>query len=273
MISRLRHPPLPCLLQSTPYFGQTRLSSNKSSSSKLFADAEAEEKDAAPKKSSSREQPEYENWTGDENIRDAVLRMLVDKYKPLRTGTVRTAEEKIRSMPSARPIIPLNTPSPIESSMSNAGATTSKALKETPEEYVHKPWLVTFKVPSHATITPSIKTGFIPPSPTRAATIPDDPRARARARQINKAAAVPGRLSKAKESTLDYRLGGSMIAVEQARAARRDADAGVVEDDQDDHHTQQRFRANPTSLRAWSSLIEDKIEVVCFPNLTPQSSS
>jgi hypothetical protein len=32
-------------------------------------------------------------------MEDAVLRMLVDKYKPLRTGTVQTAEEKLHRAP------------------------------------------------------------------------------------------------------------------------------------------------------------------------------
>ena len=36
------------------------------------------------------------DWTGDESIQDAVLRMLVDKYKPLRAGTIRTAEDKLK---------------------------------------------------------------------------------------------------------------------------------------------------------------------------------
>ncbi|KAI0306891.1 hypothetical protein B0F90DRAFT_1807630 [Multifurca ochricompacta] len=55
---------------------------------------------------------EHPNWTGDESTEDAVLCMPVDKYKPLRTGTIYTAEEKLHREP---------------------------------------PQLATFKVPSHAT--------------------------------------------------------------------------------------------------------------------------
>ncbi|RXW23108.1 hypothetical protein EST38_g2735 [Candolleomyces aberdarensis] len=39
---------------------------------------------------------QHPNWTGDESTEDAVLRMLVDKYKPLGTGKIQTAEEKLR---------------------------------------------------------------------------------------------------------------------------------------------------------------------------------
>jgi hypothetical protein len=64
-------------------------------SCKLFADAEHEER-TGTHRGAKLEQP---NWTGDESMEDAVLRMLVDKYKPLRTGTIRTAEEKMHRAP------------------------------------------------------------------------------------------------------------------------------------------------------------------------------
>jgi len=71
-------------------------------SSKLFADAEHEERTSvAPTRTGIRRgtASEHPNWTGDESIEDAVLRMLMDKYKPLRTGTIRTAEEKMHRAP------------------------------------------------------------------------------------------------------------------------------------------------------------------------------
>ena len=43
---------------------------------------------------------QHPNWTGNESIEDTVPRMLVDKYKPLRTGTIQTAEEKMHRAPS-----------------------------------------------------------------------------------------------------------------------------------------------------------------------------
>ena len=52
-------------------------------SAKLFADAEAEEREEAQKSSKSSQVEllvnKQENWDGDERIQDTVLRMLVDK--------------------------------------------------------------------------------------------------------------------------------------------------------------------------------------------------
>jgi DnaJ family protein C protein 28 len=71
-------------------------------SSKLFADAEHEEQTGVtPTRTGIRRgtTSEHPNWTGDESTEDTVLRMLVDKYKPLRTGTIRSAEEKMHRAP------------------------------------------------------------------------------------------------------------------------------------------------------------------------------
>lgn len=71
-------------------------------SSKLFADAEHEERTSVTPTQTGIHRgttSEHPNWTGDESVEDAVLRMLVDKYKPLRTGTIRTAEEKMHRAP------------------------------------------------------------------------------------------------------------------------------------------------------------------------------
>jgi DnaJ family protein C protein 28 len=104
--------PLPCPLRISNsvhvipilYISRTTRNHNVDhrASSKLFADAEHEERaGATPTRTAilpgtTSEQP---NWTGDERIEDAVLRMLVDKYKPLRTGTIQTAEEKMHRAP------------------------------------------------------------------------------------------------------------------------------------------------------------------------------
>lgn len=73
-------------------------------SEKLFADAEREEAEEAqrPKPSTSnipQLQNQDENWTGEEAIQDTVLRMLVDKYKPMRSGPIRTADVKLKEAP------------------------------------------------------------------------------------------------------------------------------------------------------------------------------
>jgi DnaJ family protein C protein 28 len=147
-------------------------------SSKLFTDAKHEE--VTPSRSNLlRTAPKHANWTGDESIEDAVLRMLVDKYKPLRTGTVQTAEEKLRRAP---PIV--NAQPPAILSISDTPATTSSPSPPPssvhranepilPPVEGHKPWLTTFKVPSHASV--SIRYGEFPTAPTPTPTTSADP--------------------------------------------------------------------------------------------------
>ncbi|KAG9074427.1 hypothetical protein FS749_014014, partial [Ceratobasidium sp. UAMH 11750] len=73
----------------------------QSASAKLFADAEAEEREEAQRRSKPSQADilmnKHENWDGDERIQDTVLRMLMDKYKPLRTGQIQTADEKLKA--------------------------------------------------------------------------------------------------------------------------------------------------------------------------------
>jgi DnaJ family protein C protein 28 len=89
---------------STPLSWTTRSHNvDHRASSKLFADAEHEERTGGvtPTRTGIHRgaTSDHPNWTGDESIEDAVLRMLVDKHKPLRTGTIRTAEEKMHRAP------------------------------------------------------------------------------------------------------------------------------------------------------------------------------
>ncbi|KAG6853135.1 hypothetical protein C0991_006615 [Blastosporella zonata] len=206
-----------------------------SASDKLFADAAREEADAkAQLKQSSRLaalESERENWDGDERIQDAVLRMLVDKYKPLRTGSIQTADQKLKlSPPGVRPrsqvtVMPI-TPS--------TGSWATEPLL--PSKKDHQPWHTTFKVPEHA--TSSIKHAVLPPLPTRKSVKPaaTDDRARRIEREEKKRTEHVGRLAKAKETTLDYRLG------------IRAPGEGL------------RGQVNPVSLKGWTNLVEDKIE-------------
>lgn len=117
----------------------------------------------------------------------------------------------------------------------------------------HKPWLTTFKVPSHATA--SIRYGHIPTvgsassstSSTRRAAqagSTDDDRTRRKEREVKKRSEIVGRLTRAKESTLDYRLG-----------ITKNIKSGVQE------------RPNPVSVKGWAGLVEARIEVRCVPSM------
>src|SRR5437879_5085868 len=87
-------------------FPATCAENYQSASAKLFADAEQEETEETriPTGQTSiskipQLQSQNENWTGEESLQDAVLRMLIDKYKPMRLGPIRTADTKLREAP------------------------------------------------------------------------------------------------------------------------------------------------------------------------------
>ena len=238
---------------------------DRRASSKLFADAEREEavdREGTPTRPTvlPKTAPEHTNWTGEESIEDAVLRMLIDKYKPLRTGTVQTAEEKIRRAPptvvaepptmphtSSTPTTPLSPPSPSpppSSSVCRADEPLLQSVKG------HMPWLTTFKAPSHAAA--SIRYGQFSTSPTSSpsasagssqsvrATEQADDLSRRKERDAKRRSEIAGRLTRARESTLDYRLG--------IKSASTGGQA-------------QQARPNPVSIKGWAGLVEERIEV------------
>ena len=198
-------------------------------------------------------QSKDENWTGDEPVEHAVLRMLVDKYKPMRSGPIRTAEEKLRQAPP-----PVRTQDALykvieEADVGGVVATPDSLAQqeETPvRRYApgepilpgipgHQPWHTTFTERSHA--ASSVRYGNIPPPRPAAASAPEpvDDKARRKERETKRRMQQGVRLSQARESTLDYRLGlkGKGGAADQFR------------------------RPNPVSLKGWASLVEDRIEV------------
>ena len=61
-------------------------------------------KDKGQSRSSQRRSPlllenQHPDWDGGESMQDTVLRMLVDKYKPLRGGTIRDCEQELKEVP------------------------------------------------------------------------------------------------------------------------------------------------------------------------------
>lgn len=221
-------------------------SSNQSGSAKLFADAEREESEAAAAPQSQRGasripflEQQHENWTGEESMQDAVLRMLVDKYKPLRSGTIQTAEQKIKQAPpkvSTALDIRMDaasSPPPAATFMQpSSGSWATETL--IPSTAGHRPWHTEFKVPTHS--TSSIKLGIPPLSSSRPQKpVAVDERLRRKEREQQKRTEQVGRLSRAKESMLDYRLG-----------IKKASKVGHI---------------NPISIKGWAGLVEDKIEV------------
>ncbi|KAF8914441.1 hypothetical protein CPB84DRAFT_1669273 [Gymnopilus junonius] len=210
-------------------------SAQLSGSAKLFADAakeEAEERVLSAKLSALEQ--EHENWTGEESMKDAVLRMLVDKYKPLRTGAIQTAEEKIkRAPPKLGSIVPTEE-IPVKLTPTSGSWASEPLLKATEG---HQPWHTQFKAPQHD--VSSIKLADIPPvvsSKPSGSPLPLDDRERRMEREQRKRTEQGIRLTQAKESTLDYRMG--------IKGAR-----GPISG-----------RPNPVNMKGWTSLVEDRIE-------------
>jgi DnaJ homolog subfamily C member 28 len=203
-----------------------------SASAKLFADAAREEAET-PSRITLLE-TQHENWTGDESTQDAVLRMLVDKYKPLRSGSIWSAEQRLKQNP----------PRVWSSDQLSAGPSTGSWATQPllPSSEDHRPWHTQFKAPSHA--TSSIKHANIPPASVRRPSItPIDDRAKRKQKEAKQKEERVGRLAQARESILDYRLG-----IKRAGDTMR--------------------RANPLTLKGWTGLIEDKIQVgrfTCLP--------
>lgn len=233
---------------------------------------------------------QHPNWTGDESTEDAVLRMLVDKYKPLRTGKIQTAEEKLRAGKKAgkgeieagveteveaegqqadsvqaalqarlgatnvsvdgTSGYTIHTPPPPPRVLpklvpSETGSWASEPL--IPSSAEHRPWHTAFKAPDHATTEPSVKSAMplTQKSGSGASTQdPADPKVKKQERENVKRNVTVGRLGQARDATLDYRLGmkGGGSGREQVGPGRG---------------------ANPQSMKGWTSLVEDRIEV-CF---------
>ena len=210
-----------------------RIHESSTGSAKLFADAAREEAEEEAKLKQSIEttssliSTEHANWTGEESTRDAVLRMLVDKYKPLRTGTLRSAEEKLKeALPQ-----PTSTPQMVY------GRRANEPLLPSVEG--HRPWHTVFKPPS--TQTASVRLGQFASMRPRIAKSSEERETSGNAvRENNRKSKTIERLVKARESTLDYQLGIQSSATG-------------------------RGRPNPVSLKGWTNMIEDKIEV-CTTN-------
>ncbi|KAF5334368.1 hypothetical protein D9611_013538 [Ephemerocybe angulata] len=207
---------------------------------------------------------QHPNWTGDESQEDAILRMLVDKYKPLRSGTIQTADEKLRKdAPKPRVGAPDSGADELRSELEKrlasvdikvdgaAGYRTVESLRPPsrpsltgswatepilPSSPEHRPWHTEFKPPANWTERPSIE--FAKASTPAKKGVPEDPKQKRKEREELKRSMTAGRLGSAKEATLDYRLGVKGGGGERVGTSR----------------------VNPTSVKGWTSLVEDRIE-------------
>ncbi|KAG9030775.1 hypothetical protein FRB95_003534 [Tulasnella sp. JGI-2019a] len=203
-------------------------------SAKLFADATAEGSGTTTSGLSPsglktiQAATQEPNWDGDERMEDAVLRMLVDKYKPLRTGVIRSADEKLK----AESLLPGEAKSAINRGIS---------LDELPPLQVPR----------------TLDSGRRVLARSSESMGPDDSKARAESRRARKLEEGPRRLGSAKERSLDYRfekiLGDSTTNNERTASSMPD-------DVADDAVTVSVRRPNPLSVKGWTQLAEERIE-------------
>ena len=248
-----RRLPLPYI--SSPTTSPRRYKHDNSASAKLFEDAkreEQEEKRAAQRREQTTNalltRQANRNWDGDEPIADAVLRMLVDKYKPLRSGTILSADEKLsKATPTVRmgSISSTSSTSSWESTQEETLITSNRPLahpKVDPSEPLkdqpllpavegHQPWHTSFTAPSHATA--SIRLGNIKPTKSGPSPVLDE-KARKLEKENKRRFQTAFRLEGAKESVLDHRLGVGR---------------------------QKRMQANPLTMKGWENLVEERIKV------------
>jgi len=228
-----------------------RYNHGNSASTKLFEDAKREEQEE--KQTIERRQQTTNalltrqadrNWDGEEPIADAVLRMLVDKYKPLRSGTILSADEKLsKAAPNVRVgrILPSSSESAQEETLiaPNRPLTypkvdPSRPLKDQPllpAVEGLRPWHTNFTAPSHATA--SIRLGNIEPLKSGPSPVLDE-KAMKLEKENKRRFQTAFKLEGAKESVQNHRLG-----VGQRRGTQ----------------------ANPLTMKGWMNLVEERIEV------------
>ncbi len=238
------------------YVPRIFLRENKTASAKLFEDASSPAELAEEGRLAARREhlelvmgvgrQQGENWTGDESLQDAVLRMLVDKYRPTRDVArgIKTADEKLKANP------PLVNGGLIEEIVDEDGEGSRIIRTNTipreppilPGIKGHEPWMTTFKTPSFAK-SPQIKVMRLPPlgpPSERSSTTKTEGESKAKMdRGKMKRVKEATRIENAKERMLDYRYGTGGSA------------GGIA--------------PNPTTMRGWQSLIDDRIEVSHLP--------
>jgi hypothetical protein len=168
---------------------QHRFNSTSSASNFLRKQAEAEERAFASSTARRGHIPtEDKPWDGEERIRDAVLRMLVDSNKPLRVqGLKKTVQQ-----PTERAVEP---PMEFQAVQSTDGP---------PRDRDPYPWEVEYRAPKHHSGVAAVRTGLMVP--------------KAGSRKVD----LASRVAMAREAALDYSEGDREKAIQLQSYRRND---------------------------------------------------
>jgi aarF domain-containing kinase len=242
-------------------------------SAKLFADAEAEERLESPANPRAHlVETQGPIWTGDESQQDAVLRMIVDKYKPLRTGEGikdDAAEKRIKNWLKNLDMAPKTATTSTASTLSVPATEDNPHAPKLPP-HLFRPWHATYTGDNEVMESPKVKWGTFD---QRAASadfsnlmelrLPPnaDGTVRKAHRDFRRSTKLQGRLGSARESAIDYRLGiadGDLTHV------------GAEEEEMEGFSGNRQIRGESvlgaqrgaaSGMRAWAGLVEDRIAV------------
>lgn len=252
-------------------------SSGLTGSAKLLADAIEEELAAASPSRDHLRQSQGPVWTGDESTEDAVLRMLVDAHKPLRTGEGikhNSADQKIKGWMKGLKLEPRLGTAAASAPEIGSDMETSNLHRTTIPPHLHRPWHSTYTgSSSQAAEIPQVKYGTfikrradgdslqnilelqLPPGA--------DGKTRARVKEARRSGKIVRRFEKAREGALDYRLGLGTGEGEQLI----DAEQGEGEETFTGNRQVRGSSVlgsksgGASGLRAWAGLVEDRIQV------------
>lgn len=236
-------------------------------SAKLFADAIEEESS----RGSSRKHltlTQGEIWTGDESQVDAVLRMLVDAHKPLRSGEGLkhdSADKKIKGMMKGLKM------EPREGMIRRTdGPEPRNQHQTTLPPHLHRPWHSTYTGSNTIAETPKIKYGAFIQKRASGEDLSNilelqlpagaDGKVRSQIRDARKSHRIKARFESAREGAIDYRLGQSTYedSADQDRS---------TDDEQFSGNRQHRGasvlgaqKGSASGMRAWAGLVEERIQ-------------
>lgn len=249
---------------------------------KLLADAanEEAEESSAMKNRDHLVHTQGPIWTGDESQYDAVLRMLVDAHKPHRTGEgikPDAADKRIKKWMKNLDMSPRVPVTRAEQQEPTEQQLDSPHHSKIPP-HLWQPWHATYTGQSEAmTASPKIKYGTFERSkidPDRLYSdlelrLERDARGAARKNVLDKrqAARLRGRLDRAREGAIDYRLGindGDLTNVGSS------ADVDNMDESEQPFRGNRQLRGmsvlgaqrgSGSGMRAWGGLVEDRIQV------------
>lgn len=202
-------------------------------------------------------------WTGDEPIESTVLRMLIDKHKPHRTGMIKSSDDRIREEVQKSALERMMDE---EKGMGRAGTggavvlggggtdegylTRKPTIKKTTRVWDghlvggdpnHQPWMSEYATP-HATNTPFIRRGHLLAKSSKG--VKQDAASRSAMRRQRALNEGPVRAGNARERALDFQL--DKIAVSRAGGAPRRRIGGM---DQIDENLDVRVVMTPADYR------------------------